>query len=59
MGSALGLSDREGKRVLMRPWEQGGSSGVSTRTRNRVRDMIIDNSPGGSFNTSGQEKTRK
>ena len=50
---------REGKRVLMRPREQGGSSVVSTRTRNRVMDMIIDNSPGGSFNTSGPGKKRK
>ena len=43
----------------MRPREQGGSSVVSTRTRNRVMDMIIDNSPGGSFNTSGPGKKRK
>ena len=50
---------REGKRVLMRPREQGGSSVVSTRTRNRVMDMIIDNSPGGSFNTSGPGKKGK
>ena len=43
--------DREGNRGILTPREAGVRGSVTTRTRDRVENKIIDNGPGGSLDT--------
>ena len=43
--------DREGNRGILTPREAGVRGSVTAGTRNRVGNKIIDNGPGGNFDT--------